>query len=45
MPTNRTIEFRSETSLVAFILQLPGKTSFRAEENSSHPGWFILYLN
>jgi len=42
MPTNRTVEFRSETSLVSFILQLPGKTNFRAEERAGHPGWYTL---
>jgi hypothetical protein len=38
----RTIEFRSETSLAAFISQLPGSVHFHVHESASHAGWYTL---
>ena len=40
----RTIKFRSELSLAAFIRELPGSFRFRVEEDSMHAGWYIMYL-
>jgi hypothetical protein len=42
MATNRTVEFRSETSLVSFICQLPGNTAYKVVEQAGHPGWYTL---
>ena len=41
----RTISFRSETSLAAFIRDLPKSMRFRVEEDPTHMGWYTMYLD
>jgi len=43
--TTRAITFNSETSLLAFIRQLPKCAPFHVEEVHGQPGRYVLYLD
>jgi hypothetical protein len=43
--TTRTIKFRSETSLAAFIMSLPKSASYEVVEDPTHMGWYTMSLS
>jgi hypothetical protein len=42
---SRTVQFNSETSLRAFIMELPKDATFHVEEVVGKPGRYVLYLD
>lgn len=42
---SRVIYFNSETSLRAFLLELPRSATFEVREQDGKPGRYVMYLD